>query len=226
MDQGTNFDRLFINIAKQSNVEVQKTGVEAHSSLGICERFHQPLRTIYRKTMTSYPDTDRSLALALSVKSMNDTLGPEGFVPSALVFGEYPQVHTKSENPQQRLDLLQRSQLATTARNECQGIMAKMKVNRALRHKTSSASKTVHEIGSKVLVWREKVHANRIEEWIGPYTVVDVNLDAKQLYVRDTTVGPARPFQSRLHDILAQSTECVQVTTRERDTPHRGPPSN
>ena len=29
----------------------------------------------------------RQLLLALVVKSMNDTLGPEGIVPSALVFG-------------------------------------------------------------------------------------------------------------------------------------------
>ena len=194
VDQGTNFDRLFINMAAQSNVEVQKTAIEAHSSLGFCERFHQPLRTIYRKIMASHSETDNTLALSLAVKAMNDTLGPEGFVPSALVFGEYPEVHTKSETPRARLNLQQRSELATSAREECQKIMAKMKVSRALRHKTSRGATQTYEVGSKVLVWRERAYANRIGEWIGPFSNVDVDYNAKQVYIRDCDFGPARPF--------------------------------
>ena len=194
VDQGTNFDRLFIKMAAQSNVEVQKTAIEVHSSLGLCKRFHQPLRTIYRKIMVSHPETDNTLALSLAVKAMNDTLGPEGFVPSALVFGEYPEVHTESETPRGRLNLQQRSALATSAREECQKIMAKMKVSRALRHKTSRGATQTYEVGSKVLVWRERVYANRIGEWIGPFSVVNVDYDAKQVYIRDCDFGPAGPF--------------------------------
>ena len=32
----------------------------------------------------------RQLLLALTVKAINDTLEPEGIVPSALSFGEFP----------------------------------------------------------------------------------------------------------------------------------------
>lgn len=44
--------------------------------------------------MMDHADSIHDVALALAVKEMNDTLGPEGLVPSALLFGEFSQVHT------------------------------------------------------------------------------------------------------------------------------------
>ena len=96
VDQGSAFGDSFVNIGRMHNVDVQRTGVEAHSSLGLGERYHQPLRTTYRKLMLAHPGADKELTLAVTVKAMNDTLGPEGIVPSALVFGEYPQIFTKT----------------------------------------------------------------------------------------------------------------------------------
>ena len=194
VDQGSEFGNLFIGLATASNVEVQKTGIESHSSLGLCERYHQPLRTIYRRIMVTHPDSDRQLALALAVKAMNDTLGPEGYVPSVLVFGEYPRVHTKSEKPPPKKTLSERSKIAALARKECESIMAKMKVDRALRHRIPPNADHKYDIGSQILIWRERVHSNRIGEWMGPFKVIDVNYDAKQVFVRDCKVGPARPF--------------------------------
>lgn len=37
------------------------------------------------------------MALALAVKAMKDSMGPEGRLPSALVFGEFLSVETRSE---------------------------------------------------------------------------------------------------------------------------------
>lgn len=68
--------------------------------------------------MAAHPDTDKDLSLSLRVKAMNDTLGPEGYVTSSLVFGEFPAVYTKSEAPKTRLSLESRSALAIIARKE------------------------------------------------------------------------------------------------------------
>lgn len=96
-DQGSQLGDRFIHIAKLADVEVGQTGVEANSSLGLGERYHEPLRSTFRKIKLSQPNAGRHLALSCAVKAINDTLGPEGIVPSALVFGEYPQVSTRSE---------------------------------------------------------------------------------------------------------------------------------
>ena len=42
VDQGTSFGPLFVNIAALNNVEVWTSGIEAHSSLGLGERYHEP----------------------------------------------------------------------------------------------------------------------------------------------------------------------------------------
>ncbi len=76
----------FVDLAAVANVTVGSRGIEGHSILGIGERYHQPLRqTIWKIKL----ELDRKLILNLSVKATNDTLGPGGVLPSALVSGEF-----------------------------------------------------------------------------------------------------------------------------------------
>eukprot|EP00171_Calliarthron_tuberculosum_P023324 IDg23324t1 len=72
--------------------------------------------------------------------------------------------------------------------------MAKTRVNRALRHKIPSAADRSFTIGDKVLVWREKQVNHRIGEWLGPYEVDSFEPDKKLVFVRETQIGNARPF--------------------------------
>ncbi len=51
---------------------------------------------MFREIKLDYPPADRELVLQFSVKAMNDTVGPEGLLPSALVFGELPKIVTLS----------------------------------------------------------------------------------------------------------------------------------
>ena len=194
VDQGSAFGPLFVSIGAISNVDVQRTGIEAHSSLGIGERYHQPLRQTYRKIMASHPTSEPDIVLALSVKAMNDTLGPEGLVPTALVFGEYPPIHTKSETPTSRAVLASRAEIGNAARHEMEKIMAELRIKRALQHAAPSSANTVYSPGDQVLLWREKQFDNRIGEWVGPFTVVAVNEQKKQVFVQDVRIGQARPF--------------------------------
>ena len=193
-DQGSSFGRLFVSIGAISGVKVEHTGIEAHSSLGLGEGYHQPLRQAYRRIKAEHPTTEPQLALALAVKAMNDTLGPEGLVPSALVFGEFPQVVMRSETAHPRATLESRAAVATAARQEMEEQMAKLRVKRALHHATPNAVHQTYQPGDQVLVWREKQVESRIGEWIGPLTVVAVDFEQKQVFVQDVKIGAARPF--------------------------------
>lgn len=167
-DQGSQFGERFIDLARVSKVEVNRTRVEAHASLGLGERYHRPLRSTFRKMKASRPDVNKDLALALSVKAVNDTLGPEGLVPSALVFGEFPQVGTRSEVREEMPSLKKRATLADLARREMGERMAELRLKRALHHAVPPACDRSYQPGDKVLVWREKLIADRIGEWLGP----------------------------------------------------------
>ncbi|PXF40714.1 hypothetical protein BWQ96_09547 [Gracilariopsis chorda] len=193
-DHGSAFGQLFINIAAISNVAVDRTGVEAHSSLAIGEHYHQPLRQTYRKIMAQYNNVEPDYALAASAKAMNDTLGPEGLVPSALVFGEFAQIHTRSEPPDQRETVASRAKVASSARTEMQKHMAKLRLDRALKQKTPAAADRTYQVGDKVLVRREKVVGSRIGEWMGAFTASAI-VEAKNIvYIQDERISAAKPF--------------------------------
>ena len=57
VDQRTNFGDAFKTLGAQANISVGSTGVEAHSSLGLVERYHQPLRQTFRKIMAAHHRT-------------------------------------------------------------------------------------------------------------------------------------------------------------------------
>lgn len=194
VDQGSAFGDPFMHLARISGVEVQRTGIEAHSSLNLGERYHEPLRTTYRKLMIAHPGADKHLTLALCVKAMNDTLGPNGVVPSSLVFGEHPQVFTRSETPPPRATLDERAKIATEARQEMERYMARVRTDRALRHAVPPAADQTYEKDDKVLVWRENIVSGRIGEWVGPFDVDGWDPQKKLVYIKDVKTGPSRPF--------------------------------
>ena len=194
VDQGTAFGASFISLTKASDVDVVRTGIESHSSMGIGERYHAPLRNTFRKLKLEYPRVKPSLLLSMSVFAMNNTLGPEGVVPSVLVFGEFPSLRTLHEAPIPKVALVDRSRIANAARKEMEHHMAHMRVQRALRHQVPRSADTVFQPGDKVLVWRERIVNNRICEWVGPCDVVTVDYSAKIVHVKDTRDGLPRPY--------------------------------
>jgi len=184
----------FIHIARCAEVKVDKTGIEAHSSLGIGERYHQPLRTAFRKLKHENPILPDELLLQLSVQAMNNTLGPEGLVPSALVFGEFPSLRMLGEPMNPKATLESRAAVAQSARREMEQQMAQLRIKRGLRHKIPAAADLTYEPGQQVLVWREKIIANRIGDWMGPFKVVSYDHEQKLVYVKEDDRGSTKPF--------------------------------
>ena len=68
--------------------------------------------------MIAYPNRERQLLLSFAVKAFNDTLGPDGLVPSALVFGEFPSPIVTSETRHPRATIESRAEIANMAQKE------------------------------------------------------------------------------------------------------------
>ena len=75
-----------------SGVKLELSPTESHNSLTVGQRYHDPLRRIYRKGRHKFPTITEALTLSLANKAMNDTVGPEGLVPTLLVFGIIPRL--------------------------------------------------------------------------------------------------------------------------------------
>lgn len=73
-------------------------------------------------------------------------------------------------------------------------IVSKRKLSRALHHTVPPACDRSYQPGENVLVWTEKIVSNRIAQWLGSIVIESVVYDKKLVYVRDSTIGPARPF--------------------------------
>lgn len=67
------------------------------------------IRTTFRNIKASYPDFEMKIALACSMKVMNDTLGPELLANLALVFCELPQNKPPSDKRPSRLSVTERA---------------------------------------------------------------------------------------------------------------------
>ena len=206
VDQGSNFGDSFIRMASLDGIQVERTGIESHNGLSICERYHSPIRSTVRKILTVHPKSNFDLVLALAVKALNDTSGPEGLVPSALVFGEFPRLDMPSEyNRRPTSD--ERGEIATMARNLMRTHLDTMRISRALRHNVPSATDKIYEEGDDILVWREKGHTAKNGEYLGPFKVSSFDRSSKLVYIHDIPNAKPRPFNtSQVKHYLSPST--------------------
>ena len=100
-DAGTNFDSEEFRVdAKLAGMTINQVPVEAHWSIGKIERYHGPLRRAYEiiRAETQRSNASEAACLQMAVKAVNDTAGPNGLVPTLLVFGAYPRI-TKDSPP-------------------------------------------------------------------------------------------------------------------------------
>jgi len=71
-------------------IKVKEVPVKAHNSVGKVERYYAPLRRVYKIISLELEDASEELTLQMAVKAVNDSAGPDGLVPTLLVFGAYP----------------------------------------------------------------------------------------------------------------------------------------
>ncbi|KAI1769717.1 hypothetical protein F4818DRAFT_435445 [Hypoxylon cercidicola] len=81
----------FTDNTKALSIEIKEIPVEAHNSIGSVKRYHSPLRRAFKVIDGDLrgTGTDQQSILQMAVKAVNDTAGPDGLVPTLLVFGAY-----------------------------------------------------------------------------------------------------------------------------------------
>ncbi|OWT43021.1 polyprotein [Pochonia chlamydosporia 170] len=168
-DAGKNFSSAeFKQYAKGLYIRVQEMPVEAHNSIGKAERYHGPLRRAYQIIDAELGDAltdDQKLQMA--VKAINDTAGPDGLVPTLLVFGAYPRM---TDDSPPSFSVVQRAEAIRKATSEARRALAKRQVQNALLTRNGPDTTPLHTLPlqSKVRVWREK------NGWQGPFELIAV----------------------------------------------------
>ena len=158
-DAGRNFaSKEFKQNAKVLNIEVKEVPVEAHNSVGKVERYHGPLRRAYEiikaELTADCGRASKELILQMALKAINDTAGPNGLVPTLLVFGSYPRI-ANYDLPTPTI--AQRSNAIRIAMKELRNMEAKRKVTDALGMLNGPNTLATLNLppNSKVRVWRE-----------------------------------------------------------------------
>ena len=154
-DAGKNFiSREFKQYAVNMGTITKSMPVEAHNSIGMVERYHGPLRHIYHIITSEIPGIDKDMALQMAFKAINDSAGPDGLIPTLLVFGAYPQM-TESDAPSPTVT--QRAIAFKKAIEEVKKIRAERQVADALNMRNGPSTTAIHDLplNSLILVWRE-----------------------------------------------------------------------
>jgi hypothetical protein len=128
--------------------------VKAHNSISMVERYHSPIRRAYQIIVSEIPELDKNMALQMAFKAINDSAGPDGLVPTLLVFRAYPRI-IKSDAPSS--SVAQRATAIKKAMAEIHKLQAERQVANALNTHNGPMTNAVHSLlpSSPVLVWRE-----------------------------------------------------------------------
>jgi hypothetical protein len=104
----------------------------------------------------------------MTVKAVNDSAGPDGIVPTLLVFGVYPKI-TKGSAPLP--SIIQRAEAIRKAIKEVRRLHAERQVQDALAMRNGLSTKATLNLPfqSDMRVWREK------DGWTGPFKFLATN---------------------------------------------------
>ena len=169
-DAGLQFNsKEFKDFAKSSGVVVEIVPKEAHHKIGLLERYHKVVRNVYNKLKADEPSMDKHLRLSTTFRCVNDSVGPDGIVPTLLVFGSYPKLGLIQSAPapttMERANAIRKAtKLATEMFNE-------ERVRTAAKNGPSANVVLIDKVKrleaqAPVLVWQEK------KGWTGPLSFV------------------------------------------------------
>ncbi|KAJ5904893.1 uncharacterized protein N7473_001809 [Penicillium subrubescens] len=184
-DAGKNFTSTeFKQLASSMSIKVKEVPVEAHNSVGKVERYHAPLRRAYEilREELKNENIDREMILQMAVKAVNDSAGPDGIVPTLLVFGAYPRM-TEMDPPSP--SVVKRAEAIRAATKEVRRLHAERQVNDALAMRNGPNITTTLDLPlqSDVRVWREK------GGWKGPYKLLAMD---GEICTVDMPYGPTK----------------------------------
>jgi len=71
-------------------IKVKEVPIKTYNSVRKIERYHVPLRYVYKIISLELKGVSKELILQIAVKAVNDSAGPNGLIPILLVFSAYP----------------------------------------------------------------------------------------------------------------------------------------
>ncbi|KAF1939129.1 hypothetical protein EJ02DRAFT_457279, partial [Clathrospora elynae] len=131
--------------------------------------YHAPLRRAWDILHAELAGTmPEEAILQMAVKAVNDKAGPDGLVPTLLVFGAYPRMTTESPPSP---SMVKRSEAIQKATKALRKLTAERQVADALntRNGPDTADVLALPLQSEVLVWRES------DGWNGLYKVASID---------------------------------------------------
>ncbi|KAI1003454.1 hypothetical protein K3495_g4753 [Podosphaera aphanis] len=182
-DAGKNFaSHEFRQNSTALAIETKEVPVEAHNYIGTVESYHGPLRRAYDIIHKELKEADKNMLLQMAIKAVNDTAGPDGLVPTCLVFGAYPKISSLDPSVPR---MSQRAQAIKTVMSEVRRYHAHRQVTDALRMRNGPNVSRLASLplNSLVLVWREK------DKWTGPHRLIDMD---GQTCTVETNHGPVK----------------------------------
>ncbi|KAI1001498.1 hypothetical protein K3495_g6700 [Podosphaera aphanis] len=212
------------------SITTKAVPTEAHHSIGLVERYHTPLRRAYEVISNDLGknNINKYHILQMAVKAVNDTAGPNGIVPTLLVFGAYPRM-TESDPPAP--SIFQRAAAIKSAMKEVRIIHAKAQVQSALRMRNGPEISALKDLplNSQVLVWRES------KKWTGPHKLLQIDGENCIVQIGDhtstfrtTSVKPYYNMEEKPDPIIALETpipkhdEVLNNKVADTTEPRRG----
>lgn len=172
--------------------------MEGYNAIGVGERYHSPLLRVFNAIHLDDPAVSAALALRFSLKTLNDTMGPDGLVPSLLAFGRLPLFPAHEGHPTQG----QRKASVTVALVEASQAACEARVNKAIRSQVPPSARLLVHLGQKVTIFRENSR-----RWEGPFTVT--RIVRKSVWVTDGLKVETFPISA----VLSVYTGAVTPTT-------------
>jgi hypothetical protein len=78
-------------------IEIEEISVKAHHFIGKIEKYHALVKRAFEVITADLNNTIISEhMLQITVKAVNNTAGPNGLVPTLLVFGTFPRISHES----------------------------------------------------------------------------------------------------------------------------------
>ena len=140
-------------------ITIKTVPVETYWSIEIVKRFHPVLKRAYKMIMKDLTDSietkvSKELGLQMIIKTVNDTAGANGLVPTFLVFDVYSRMHHLNPSAP---NIVQRAAAINKAMSEMKKMMTKKQIRDALNTKNGSIVNHFHDLSlnSEVLVWRK-----------------------------------------------------------------------
>jgi hypothetical protein len=146
----------FVNNAKIMAIEIEEIPVKIYHSIGKVERYHASLKRAFEIITADFGNTiTPDHALQMAIKAVNDTAGPNGLVPTLLVFGIFPRISSTSPPSP---SIIARGEAVRKTMAEIHKLKAERQVISALAARNGPNVEDVLQLPlqSEIRVYREK----------------------------------------------------------------------